>query len=255
MKNFYFLVVLFFMFFSSQVLFADSYENYRQYRDSSNADYITETKTNEPWGIYDGLRNSIKDEVNRGLLEPDSMETNSDLDETIRKIVREEIKKTLQRERKKYLTAGVFEIGGYVSGQLHSPYSGTGGNRTDTILTAGVMNIFIINNLALSFKGEGDFDITNNHQLYYIGIGPMFAFGLDSSNQIAVYFSIHGCFRVNSFFKDKYRQRYANEIGFKLGLGRAILNIGLSVGFENDKMKSLNFTVDVNPMIGITTWL
>jgi len=212
-------------------------------------------KGGEVWGIYDGLRDFVKHEVDKGLTDSDSIEANRELNEAIRRIVRDEIENALKREKKQYATKGVFEIGGYISGQFHSPYSKDEGERTDVILTSGVMNFFVIDNLALSFKGAGEFDIGNNHQLYHLGIGPMFAFGLDNFNQIGIYLSIQGCLTFNSILSNKYGFRYANEVGFKFGFGRAILNVGLTVGIENNKVRASDFSTVVNPMIGITTWL
>jgi len=255
MKNFYVSAVLFSVFFSSQVLFADSYENYGKYGDGG-VNYIAAAETGKHWGIYDGLRNSIKDAVGKGLADPDSIDKNGDLDETVRKIVREEIKNALQQEKKKYATAGVFEIGGYVSGQLHSPYCGNDGERANVVFTSGVMNFFPVDNAAFSLKGSGEFDISRNHQLFYVGMGPLFAFGLNSTNRIALYFSIYGCLVVNSFFHDKYGWRYCNEIGLKFGVGRVVLNIGVTAGFESNKIRSSSkFDTVVNPLIGITAWL
>ena len=263
MKNFCFWVVIFLfsVFFSSQALFAESYEDYRKYRGSSNASDIKAAKNSEPWGIYDGLRSSIKDAVDEGLVDPDSIE-NSDLDKAIRKIVREEIENALRKERKKYSTAGVFEIGGYISAMFHAPYYGNseGGDKgatTNVILTSGVMNFFPVNNLAFSLKSEGEFDIKHNQQFYNLGVGPMFALGLDSANTIALYFALYYCVTINSFLDnkdDKFGWRYVNELGLKFGIGRVIVNVGFAVGFDGNQLSSSNFSAIINPMIGITAW-
>ncbi|MCL2025826.1 MAG: hypothetical protein FWG92_03370 [Leptospirales bacterium] len=252
MKKVYFLGILFGTLFLSQALFADSYENYRQYRDSSNAEYKSRAKTNESWGIYDGLRGSIRDEVHGGLT---SIETNSDLDEVIRKIVREEIKEAQKREKKKYASEGVFEIGGFFSVLLDGPSSVNGGENANIILTSAIMNYFVVDNLAFSLRGSGDFDISNNQQFYYIGMGPMFAFGIDRFNEISFYCAVYIGTTINSFVEDKYGMRYTSEIGLKFGLGKAILNVGLSAAFENSKASDATFNRFLNPMIGITVWL
>ncbi|MCL2026114.1 MAG: hypothetical protein FWG92_04835 [Leptospirales bacterium] len=252
MKKVYFLGFLLSVLFLSQALFADSYEDYRQYRDSSNAEYKAVAKTNEPWGIYDGLRDTIRDEVHRGLV---SVETNSDLDNVIRKIVREEIKEALQREKRKYATEGVFEIGGHFSVLLDAPSSISNGGKAHTIFASGVMNYFLLNNLAFSLKGGGEFDISNNHQFHHIGMGPLLACGIDRSNQVSFYCAVYIGTIVNSFIEDKYGMRYTSEIGLKFGFGKAILNVGLSATFENSNVSDITFNKFINPMIGITVWL
>ncbi|MDR3238386.1 MAG: hypothetical protein LBT84_07775 [Spirochaetia bacterium] len=257
MKIFYFAAAFLAAVSFSPSLFADSYENYRNERDSSNSEYIAAAA----WGVYDNLRGSIKNEINENIdgggEQSDASKPLSDgeLNDTIRKIIREEVKEALGKGGKKFLTSGIFEMGGFVSGQINGASAGNGGDKATTIATSGIMNYFVANNFALGIKGGGDFDITMNHQLYYVGFGPTFAMGLNNSNSVCLYVAIHGCLTVNSFLDDMYGFRYSNEIGFKFVLGRSIINLGVAVGFENNKAKNSDYNTIVTPMLGISTWL
>jgi len=50
------------------------------------------------------------------------------------------------------------------------------GSTSDAIMFAAFVNYFFTGNLAMSVKGDGDFSISNNTQLYALQFGPMFAF-------------------------------------------------------------------------------
>ena len=208
--------------------------------------------------VSDELRRNIRNEIygtdtrSEGALDDAIKKA---LDKEMRRIAHEETEKAVKRAWKSYPFPGAFEVGGFFGGVVRSNDPYTGGS-SDVLKFAGVMNYFFSQNLAISFKGEGDFSISENYQFYAAEAGPLFAFALDSQKITSFYAAIYLGYTVNSDLSDKYGIRYANEIGLKFSVARGVnVNFGVMVAFDNNKFKAAGFETVINPMIGITAWL
>jgi hypothetical protein len=236
---------------------AESYEDYMPARGQN----LQGAQIAAGSDVYDELRKSIRNEIN-GTNNPEN-ETYSDsavssaLNKEIRRIAKEETEKAVQSEGKYYPYSGAFEIGGFIYGMTTSKKD-QNGDKQSSLRFMGVMNYFLSGNMALSLKGDGDFDITNNHQLYGVELGPMFAFALDSRKLVSLYVAIYGGVTFNnlSYLHDKYGIRYANEAGFKFSVAKGVnINLGIMAAFDNEKAKASGFETVITPMLGITAWL
>ncbi len=172
----------------------------------------------------------------------------------MRRIVREEIEDAIKIRDKKYLVGGTWEAGGFISAQ----FKGLSSDENDNNFRFKVLplvNYFLGRNLALSLRGEADFNITAGSQVYYVGAGPMFAFGIDKKEHFCFYTTIYAGMSVNTALSDSYGFRYGNEIGLKFILtSGVILNLGVMMAFDNAGEGVSGFQNIIIPTMGITAW-
>ena len=117
-----------------------------------------------------------------------------------------------------------------------------------------VVNYFLGTNIALSLKGEAEFNFTTNVQNYYAGIGPQFAFGIDKNNRFCFYTAIYFGISMNSELSKGFGYRFGNELGLKIVMTNGvILNFGCMLAFDNAGSIQ-GFQNLIIPTVGITAF-
>ncbi|PKL37585.1 MAG: hypothetical protein CVV44_14655 [Spirochaetae bacterium HGW-Spirochaetae-1] len=249
----------------------ESYEDYRYERDRANREYparkdqnvqrdkpLSEVRIEEQEGFFDDLRGAVREEIDTSISKERKASTKvineNKLIKDVRRIVREEIEDAIKIKEKKYLAAGTWEAGGFISAQ----FKGLSSDSTDNNFRFKVLplvNYFLGQNLALSVRGEADFNITAGSQVYYVGAGPMFVFGIDKKEQFCFYTSIYMGMSMNTELSKKLGFRYGNELGVKFILtSGVILNLGVTLAFDNAGDNVTGFQNIIIPTLGITAW-
>lgn len=250
----------------------ESYEDYRYARDKNNrlypgkkkSDYVrrekplSEIKGADSEGFLDDLRGAVREEIDSSISKERKASkkviNENKLIGDIRRIVKEEIEDAISIRDKKYLNPYTWEVGGYISAQ----FKGLSSNASDNnyrFKILPVVNFFLMKNFALGLHGEADINITTGSQIYNVGAGPMFAFGIDKAERFCFYTTIFIGMSYNTALADKIGLRYGNELGLKFILtSGVILNVGIMVAFDNAGDNITGFQNIYLPTIGITAW-
>ncbi len=251
----------------------DSYEDYRYQRDTYNRDYpyqrsddgktrrespLSDVSVREKEDFLDDLRGAVRDEIDTSISKERKASTQkineNKLIRDVRRIVKEEIEDAIKIKEKRYLTGGTWELGGFVSAQFKGLSSSEEDNNFRFRIQPTV-NYFIFENMALSLRGEADFNVTASSQIYNAGAGPMFVFGLDRKETICFYTTIFAGVSMNTTLQNQMGFRYGNEFGFKFILtSGVILNFGALVAFDNAGDSMEGFQNIIIPTMGVTAW-
>lgn len=257
-KQFFLLsAVIMIVLFSLPVFSYDSYEDYRALNERE-VEVVQEDVgkiVKQHSEVSGELRKNVRGEIYGNLDEATFNEiVRKAVNKEIRRIAQEEAERSVRRACQTYPAMGIWEIGGFFGGVIKSKDYATG-KSSNSVNFAGVINYFFSNNIAASLKGDGNFNISQNDQIYALEFGPMFAFALDSQKIASFYVAVYGGVTVNSFLSDKYGVRYANEVGFKFAIAQGVnINVGLNIAFDNNKFNASGFETIVNPAIGVTAW-
>jgi hypothetical protein len=265
------LLVTAFILSSAAIYAQESYEDYRYERDRANREnpvkrdrYIrrdeplSEVRAGEKANLYDDRRGAIPEEndpsINKESKAGKKSINENELIKDVRRIVREEIQDAIKIRDKKYLVGGTWEMGGFVSATV----MGLSTDEEDNNFRFKVLpliNYFLGQNIALSLRGEADFNMTANQQIYYGGAGPMFAFAIDRKEHFIFYTTIYAGVSVNNTLEKQYGFRYGNEMGMKFVLtSGVILNLGAMMAFDNGGDQMDGFQNIIIPTFGITAW-
>ncbi len=250
----------------------ESYEDYRYARDKNNRQYpgakkkdyvrrekpLSDVKSVDSEGFFDDLRGAVREEIDSSISKERKASkkviNENKLIGDIRRIVKEEIEDAISIRDKKYLSQFTWEAGGYISAQ----FKGLSSNADDNnyrFKILPVVNFFLLKNMALGLRGEADINITTGSQVYNVGAGPMFVFGIDKKERFCFYTSIFIGMSYNTAVTNKIGLRYGNEIGLKYILtSGVILNLGIMVAFDNAGDNISGFQNLYVPTLGITAW-
>lgn len=237
-----------------------SYEEYMEIRERKvNRDRpLSEIRTGENEDVMDEVRGAVRDEIDDSM-NKERKASKKKIDKSkfirdIRQIIREEIEDAIKIKGKRYLAEKTFELGGFLSYQSKGLESNSSDNNT-IIKIYPMMSYFVHPNVAIWLKGAAVINLTSNVTSYNAGIGPQFIFPLNRAEDICVYTIIFAGASKNSTLKDSIGYRYGNELGFKFILtSGVILNLGVSIVFDNAGDKVTGFQNIIEPTIGISAW-
>ena len=255
-----FCTFLTFSIISSPVMAKKTYEDYMhlrkkgQYRDRP----LSEIRTGDKDDVMDELRGAIRDEIDSSM-NKERKASKEKIDENkfirdVRKIVKEEIEDAIKIKEKNYLSAGSFEIGGFLSYTSKGIESDENDNNT-IMKIFPMVNYFIHDNIGIMIKGEADLNLTQSSQSYNVVLGPQYVFGIDRMDEICFYSSLFIGISYNSALSDSFGYRYGNELGMKFILtSGVILNFGVMIIFDNAGDNVTGFQNVFEPTIGISAW-
>lgn len=237
-----------------------SYEDYVQIREKKmNRDRpLSEIRTGESEDVLDEVRGAVREEIDDSISK-ERKASKKKIDKSkfirdIRQIVREEIEDAIKIKGKRFLAEKTFEIGGFISYQSKGIESNESDNNS-IIKIFPMMSYFLHSNVAIWVKGAAVINLTSNAKSYNAGMGPMFIFALDRSEEICFYTTVFAGASKNSTIKDSIGYRYGNELGLKFVLtSGVILNLGVMIVFDNAGDKVTGFQNIIEPTIGISAW-
>lgn len=245
--------------FSTIYISAQSYEDYRDKRSPARTERpLSDERTKAGDEFRDELREVVRQEIDASMArERQSRDRYIDEDALVgdvRTIVREEIEDAIKLRKKTYLSKGTIEAGGFLSFQL----TGLEAEEDDNnfiVKIYPIFNYFLGSSIALSLKGEAEFNLTTDSERYNVGVGPMFVYGITRKNDICFYTAIYAGISMNTAISESYGYRYANEVGFKFVMSNGVIvNTGVQVVFDNSGENIDGFQNLIVPTIGITAW-
>ncbi len=207
--------------------------------------------------LLEDLRNAVRDEIDVSLSKERKARTKNinknDIVNQVRSIVKEEIEDAIKLKQSRYLKRHTMEAGGFISYQTRGVDSSES-DYNKILRVFPQFSYFFTSNLAITMKGEAEFNLTNKTKAYSGGIGPKFVFGITEKDTICFYADMMLGFSHNSLVNDKVGYRYSNGMGLKFLMNSGvILNAGVQLVFDN-LGSTKGFQNVVVPTVGITAW-